>query len=80
MDFIFHAMKMVLGRELLENENRHHVNTNIASHFLASLLNVGGERFDILMLLRKNFKEEYMDNDIEVISHVIIKGEAPLGK
>ena len=56
MNFIIAAMKMVLGCEFLENVNRYHVNTDITSQFLASLLYLGEERVNILPLLRMNFK------------------------
>ena len=40
--FVIAAVKMVLGRAFLENGNRYHVNTDITSQFLASLLDLGG--------------------------------------
>ena len=72
MNFIITAMKMVLGCEFLENENRYHVNTDITSQFLASLLDLREARVDILFLPRKTFKEKYLGNDIEVVAHIVL--------
>ena len=69
MNFIIATMKMVLGNEFLENENRYCVNTNITSQFLASLLDLKEVRVDILLLLRKTFKVEYLGDDIDIVAH-----------
>lgn len=70
--FTNEAVQMVLGREFLRNENRYPVNTNITSQCLACLLDLGGEKVDMLMLLRKVFKEDFLgdDNTIVVLAEV----------
>ena len=70
MDFIIHSMEVVMGHNYLENENRYHVKIDITSQFLASLLDLGEVRVDILLLLRKTFKAEYVGNDIDIVSHL----------
>ena len=55
---------MVLGSNFLENENKHHVNKDIMSYFIASLFNLGEERLNILMLIRNKFKVECLGNEI----------------
>jgi hypothetical protein len=65
--FTKEAIRMVLGREFLENENRYRVNTDISSRFMASLLDLGGEKVEILMLLRKVFRKEYLGDDVNVL-------------
>ena len=69
MNFIIANMKIVLGCDLLENENRYRVNTNITSQFLASLLDLEEAKVDILLLLRKAFKVEYLGDDIDIVAH-----------
>ena len=69
MHFVIAAMKMVLGRGFLENGNRYHVKTDITSQFLVSLLDLGESKFNILLLLRKMFKVEYLGDDIDIVAH-----------
>ena len=69
MHFVIAAVKMVLGRAFLENGNRYRVNTDITSQFLASLLDFKGSKVDILLLLRKTFKVEYLGDDIDIVAH-----------
>ena len=57
MNFIIAIVKMVLGREFLENENRYLINTDITSQFLASFLDLEEANVNIFLLLRKTFKE-----------------------
>ena len=79
VDVIIHAIKMVLGHEFLVNENRYHVNTNLTSHFLASLLYLGEKSVQIFFLLRRVFKPKYLDDDINIVAHIEIGGGDPLG-
>ena len=57
--FICHAIFMVIIHEFLRNDKRYSVSMDITSHFLASLLNLGGNQIDILMLLHNIFKETF---------------------
>ena len=70
--FVIAAVKMVLGHEFLENENRYCVNSDITSQFLASLLDLGEARAEIVVLLRKIFKVVYLGDEIEIVSHAIL--------
>jgi hypothetical protein len=70
--FVIAAVKMVLGHEFLENENWYRVNSDITSQFLASLLDLGEARAEIVVLLRKIFKIVYLGDDIEIVSHAIL--------
>ena len=70
--FFIAAIKMVLRCEFLENENRYRVNNDITSQFLASLLDLGEARAEIVVLLRKIFKIVYLGDDIEIVSHAIL--------
>ena len=54
----------------MENGNRYHVNTDITSQFLAYFLDLRGSKVDILLLLRKMFKAEYLGDDIDIVAHV----------
>lgn len=65
--FTNEAVRMVLGRDFLCNENRYHVKTDITSKFLASLLDIGGDKVDMLMLIRKVFKEDFLGDDVTVV-------------
>lgn len=75
--FTNEAVWMVLGREFLWNENRCRVNMNITSRFLASLLDLGGDKVDMLMQLRKVFKEDFLGDDIIVVILVEVGVEIP---
>jgi hypothetical protein len=57
---------MLLGREFLENVDRYHVCTDITSRAFASLLDLGGQKVDIVLLLRKVFKENFLEDDVEL--------------
>ena len=56
--FICHALFMALGHEFLRDNKRYRVSTDITSRFLASLLDLGGNQVDIVMLLCNVFKEK----------------------
>ena len=68
--FVISTMKIVLGWEFLEDGNRYRVKTDITSQFLASFLDIEEEKVDILLLLRKTFKEKYLGDDIDIVAHV----------
>ena len=57
----------IIGHEFLRNDKRYHVSTNITSHFLVSLLDLGGRKIDMLMLLCNIFKETFLEDDIKII-------------
>ena len=61
---------MVLGHEFLRNDKRYCVSTDITSHFLVSLLDLGGSQIDILMLLRNIFKENFLEDDVKILVSV----------
>lgn len=65
--FIHHALFMVLSHESLRNDKRYRVSTDITSHFLASLLDLGGNQVDILMLLCNIFKETFLEDDVKIL-------------
>ena len=65
--FIHHAIFMVLYHELLRNDKRYHVSMDITFGFLMSLLNLGGNQIDTLMLLRKFFKETFLEDDVKIL-------------
>ena len=67
--FVIATVKMVLGWAFLENGNRYHINTDIASQFLVSLLDLKGSKVNILLPLRKMFKVEYLGDDIDIVAH-----------
>lgn len=46
------AMKWVLGRDYLEYEDKYWVNTNICSHFVASMLDIGIPKPLVLKLVK----------------------------
>ena len=55
--FFCYAFLMVLGHEFLRNEKRYQVSIDITSHFLTSLLDLGGNQVDILIVfLEDNVK------------------------
>lgn len=62
--FTNEIVRMGLGREFLRNENRYIINTDIMSQFLASFLDLRGDNVDMLMLLRKVFKEDFIGDDV----------------
>lgn len=64
---IRHALFMVLGHEFLRNDKRYHVSIDITSHFLTSLLNLGGNQVDIMMLLRNILKEKLLEDDVKIL-------------
>lgn len=68
--FVFEAMKKVLSCKFLENEDKYLINTDITSWFLVSLLDLRGQKVNMLILLRQTFKEVYLGYDIDVIVHV----------
>jgi hypothetical protein len=70
--FVIAAVKMVLGREFMENENRYRVNSDITSQFLASLLDLGEPRVESVLLLRKIFKAVYLGDVIEIVAHAVL--------
>lgn len=70
--FVIASVKMVLGWEFMENENRYHVNSDITSQFLASLLDLGEARVETVLLLRKIFKIVYLGDDIDIVAHAIL--------
>ena len=65
--FIFHAIFMVLSHEFLRNNKRYHVSTDITSHFLASLLDLGGSQINIVMLLHNVFKETILEDYVKIL-------------
>ena len=65
--FIRHAIFMVLGHEFLRNDKRYCVSMDITSRFLASLLDLGGNQVDILMLLCNNFKKTFLEDDFKIL-------------
>ena len=65
--FIHHALFMVLGHGFLRNDKRYHVSKNITSYFLTSLLNLGGNQLDILILLHNIFKEMFLEDEIKIL-------------
>ena len=65
--FIRHAICMVLGHEFLKNDKRYCVSTDITSRFLVSLLDLGGKKIDMLMLLHNLLKETFLEDDIKII-------------
>ena len=65
--FIHHAICMVLGHEFFKNNKRYRVSTDITSRFLASLLDLGGRKIDMLMLLRNVFKQTFLEDDVKIM-------------
>lgn len=65
--FTNEAVRMVLGREFLCNENRYCVNTDVTFRFLASQLGLRGDKVDMLTLLRKAFKEDFLRDGVNVV-------------
>ena len=65
--FIHHAIFMVLIHEFLRNDKRYYVSMDITSRFLASLLDLGGRKIDMLMLLNNVFKETFLEDDVKII-------------
>lgn len=52
------ATKWVLGRDCLEYKHKYRVNTNIFSHFIASMLDIGIPRPLVLRLLKEIFTKK----------------------
>lgn len=50
-DSILEAIKMALGDEFLVAKEHYHINTNILSRFVVSLLDLGGSRSIVLVLV-----------------------------
>lgn len=45
-------------------KNRYRVNMDITSWFLVSILDLGGDKVDMLMMLMKVFKKDFLGDDI----------------
>ena len=65
--FICYALFMVLDHELIGNEKRYHVSTYITSYFPSSLINLGGNQVNILMLLCNFFMETFLEDDVRIL-------------
>ena len=76
-NFFCYALSMVLAHEFLRNEKRYCISIDITSYFLTSLLDLGGNQIDILMLLRNVFKEIFLEADVKIL--VLVKQVPGLG-
>lgn len=66
------AVKMILGKEFLQNRECFRVNTHIASRFLASLLDVRTPKGEVKVIIYKLFKTEILGGLDEVLKSTLL--------
>lgn len=62
------AMRMVIGKKFFFSNNRTRENSDIASCFLVSLLDLNLLKLRCLILLRMVFKATILLNDVDVVA------------
>lgn len=68
------AIKWVLGWYFLEYEDRYRVQTDVCSHFVASMLDIGIPKPLILCLVKEIFPKKYLNGLREVIANTTYGG------
>lgn len=63
------AMKWVLGWDCLKYEDKYRVNTDVHSHFVASMLDIGIPKPLILCLVKEVFPRKYLNGLREVVAN-----------
>lgn len=67
--FIIASIKWVLGENFIGCEDPYHVNTNITSRFIASLLDIVVPKHLVLQLTEEIFYDKHLDGMEEVVHY-----------
>lgn len=63
------AIKWVLGKDCIEYGDKYRVNTDVCSHFVASMLDICVPRPLFLKLVKEIFPKKYLNGLGEVVAH-----------